>query len=535
MRTYPLTARYRLPAALALLVLWVAPLAAQQRKYLVELGAAGAYQSYASVSELDGAVGGVGRLGVWLPANLSLELQGSFASPKTTIPDLLGNPIPVVVKTRTFSGSLLYNFLIGSANSIYLKAGIGSTKYSTDNPNPRIIHGSSGSLIGGAGFRIGVTPALMIRAEGELNRNKSADKTLSNLGVNLGVSVMLGSNPIPDSDGDGIQNNRDRCPDTPSGAQVDGRGCPSDEDGDRVPNGIDRCPGSVVGATVDARGCPKDSDGDNIPDGLDKCPDTQPGVLVDPNGCAKDSDGDGIPDGLDRCSETPRGATVDALGCPGDEDGDGVLDGLDRCPRTPTGGAVLPGGCAPGQAAGQPAPSVTPEPSVTPAPAAPDTALRGARPGARNPPRAQQPAPTPAPTPAPAPPQAAAPGRNAPGPVGKIVPGVIPAVGFAPGTARLSPSSYVALDSIAAILIADPTVTVEVSAHSDNSRSAAESMRLTGLQADAVHDYLVLKGVPYQQVVSRGYGSTVPRTPDTTPTGRAANRRVEIRFVAPGP
>ena len=33
----------------------------------------------------------------------------------------------------------------------------------------------------------------------------------------------------------------------------------------------------------------------------------------------------------------PRGATVDALGCPGDEDGDGVLDGLDRCPRTPTG------------------------------------------------------------------------------------------------------------------------------------------------------------------------------------------------------
>jgi outer membrane protein OmpA-like peptidoglycan-associated protein len=119
--------------------------------------------------------------------------------------------------------------------------------------------------------------------------------------------------------------------------------------------------------------------------------------------------------------------------------------------------------------------------------------------------------------------------------VGKITAGVVPGVGFAPGTARLSSTSYVALDSIAAILIADPSTTVEVSAHTDNSGSAAEGMRLTGLQADAVRDYLVLKGVPYQQVVSKGYGSTVPRTPDTTPAGRAANRRVEIRVVVPGP
>jgi flagellar motor protein MotB len=40
--------------------------------------------------------------------------------------------------------------------------------------------------------------------------------------------------------------------------------------------------------------------------------------------------------------------------------------------------------------------------------------------------------------------------------------------------------------------------------------------------------------VPFQQMVSRGYGATMPRTPDTTPRGRAANRRVEIRPLAPG-
>lgn len=494
MRTYPRTARRRLPAALALLVLCVGPLAAQQRKYLIELGAAGAYQSYDNATDLDAAIGGVGRLGVWLPANFSVELAGTFAKPKTTVTDLLGDTTSVGVNARTFSGSLLYNILIGTRNSFYLKAGAGSTKYGGDCTGVRTICGSGGSVLGGLGLRIGLTPTLMVRGEAELNSNKSSTKSLTNFGVSLGLSLMLGSKPIPDSDGDHVQNNRDRCPDTPRGAQVDARGCPSDEDGDGVPTGIDRCPGSAAGAAVDETGCPKDSDGDNIPDGIDRCPDTPQGVLVDANGCGKDSDGDGSPDGLDRCSETPRGATVDALGCPGDEDGDGVLDGLDRCPRTATGAGVMPSGCVPGQAAGQPAP------------------------GARNQPQAQ-------PTP----------GRQAGAPVGKIVPGVVPGIGFAAGTARLSSSSYVALDSISAILIADPTASVEVSAHSDNSLSPAESMRLTGLQADAVRDYLVLKGVPYQQISSKGYGSTVPLTPDTTPTGRAANRRVEIKFATPGP
>jgi outer membrane protein OmpA-like peptidoglycan-associated protein len=523
MRTYQRTARRGLPAVLVVLTIGTAPLVAQERKNLVELGAAAAYQSFDNATDLDGAVGGLARLGVWLPANFSLELAGSFAKPKTA-PDLLGHTLSVNVKN--FSVSALYNILIGTRNSFYLKAGAGTSKYGSNCPSgsSSTLCASSGLLLGGAGFRVGITPTLMTRGEIELSRNKASTRNLSNFGANLGLSVMLGSKPIADDDGDGVQNNRDRCPDTPRGAQVDGRGCPSDEDGDGVPNGIDRCPGTAAGATVDDRGCPKDSDGDNIPDGIDKCPDTPAGVLVDPNGCAKDSDGDGIPDGLDRCSDTPHGATVDALGCPGDEDGDGVLDGIDRCPRTPTGAAVQPNGCVAGQAPGQPAPSVAPAPA--------DTTKRP-RPGVRNPPTRAQP---PAPTPSQAPPaQGQAPTPRKAVTAGTIAAGPIPGVGFAPGSARLTQASYVALDSIADILVANPSTTVEVSAHTDNSVSQAEAMRLTGLQADAVRDYLVTKGVPYQQVVSKGYGSTVPRTPDTSPNGRAANRRVEIRVVIPGP
>jgi OOP family OmpA-OmpF porin len=66
---------------------------------------------------------------------------------------------------------------------------------------------------------------------------------------------------------------------------------------------------------VNADGCPIDSDGDGVPDYLDKCPDTPAGVKVNPNGCPIDSDGDGVPDYLDKCPDTPKGAKVDANGC----------------------------------------------------------------------------------------------------------------------------------------------------------------------------------------------------------------------------
>jgi OOP family OmpA-OmpF porin len=58
-----------------------------------------------------------------------------------------------------------------------------------------------------------------------------------------------------------------------------------------------------------------DSDGDGVTDDLDRCPDTPKGVTVDTKGCPLDSDGDGVADYLDKCPNTPKGATVDARGC----------------------------------------------------------------------------------------------------------------------------------------------------------------------------------------------------------------------------
>jgi outer membrane protein OmpA-like peptidoglycan-associated protein/opacity protein-like surface antigen len=476
---------------------------AQERRYLFEVSAAGAYQSFAGETGLDGAVGGVGRIGVWLPLNFSLEAEGSIASPNS-------------IGVKSGSAAVLYNMRLGAGTWGYAKAGFGGTRYGGTGPDCQQqkfqgkICGTTTNYVAGLGVRIGLTPLLMVRAEGVITPNKGtttvpgsvpprqATVKFSNYGLNLGISLMLGSKPIPDSDGDGVQNNRDRCAGTPAGAQVDGRGCPADSDGDGVPNGVDRCPTSGTGALVDASGCSQDSDGDNIADGIDKCADTPAGVLVDARGCPRDSDGDTIADGLDRCSDTPKGATVDALGCPGDSDNDGVLDGLDRCPRTPPGTDVNAAGCAAGQQGRQ-----------APAPPADTSAARPPQPRPQGQPGGQA-------------------------MVGSQ-PMVLEGVTFGSGSARLQSAGYVVLDSIAKVLAANPNLRVEIGAHTDEGGSPADNMHLSNLRAEAVRNYLVAKGVPFQQMVARGYGASMPRTPDTTPRGRAANRRVEIRPLATSP
>jgi outer membrane protein OmpA-like peptidoglycan-associated protein len=118
-----------------------------------------------------------------------------------------------------------------------------------------------------------------------------------------------------DSDGDGVNDRLDQCPDTPAGARVDFKGCPVDTDKDGVYDYEDECPDTPAGARVDFKGCPLDTDKDGVPDYLDKCPDTPDGVDVDSDGCPVDTDMDGVADYKDKCPGTPEGAKVDERGC----------------------------------------------------------------------------------------------------------------------------------------------------------------------------------------------------------------------------
>jgi hypothetical protein len=124
-----------------------------------------------------------------------------------------------------------------------------------------------------------------------------------------------------DKDGDGVPDDRDRCPDSPGNASS--LGCP-DTDGDGIPDYVDQCP--TVAGPIGTRGCP-DSDGDKVVDRLDECPDVA-GTL---NGCP-DRDGDGVKDEFDGCPDVK--GLFRFGGCP-DTDGDGIPDQVDKCPDKP--------------------------------------------------------------------------------------------------------------------------------------------------------------------------------------------------------
>jgi len=140
----------------------------------------------------------------------------------------------------------------------------------------------------------------------------------------LGVIIKLGG--PGDQDKDGVTDDKDECPDTPQGVQVDEKGCPLDRDKDGIPDYQDDCPDEP--GLPQFKGCP-DRDGDGIMDKEDDCPDL-PGIPKY-KGCP-DTDGDGVIDPKDLCPDTQPGVVVDKDGCPIDSDGDGLTDDVDHCP-----------------------------------------------------------------------------------------------------------------------------------------------------------------------------------------------------------
>jgi OmpA-OmpF porin, OOP family len=187
---------------------------------------------------------------------------------------------------------------------------------------------------GGAGirFRFSDNISLFLETRALFTSNDMYDNVESNINDrflqhNIGLGFTLGKGK--DTDGDGVPDRRDKCPDTPTGVQVDKDGCPIDTDGDGVPDYQDECP--TEAGLPELGGCP-DRDGDGVADKDDRCPD-EPGTAAT-QGCP-DSDGDGVPDIDDKCPDTPRGVQVGADGCPVDSDGDGVPDNEDLCPNSP--------------------------------------------------------------------------------------------------------------------------------------------------------------------------------------------------------
>lgn len=266
-----------------------------------------------------------------------------------------------------------------------------------------------------------------------------------------------GMNGCQDKDKDGVSDNEDTCPDVPGIARF--IGCP-DSDGDGVEDSKDKCP-NQKGLDM-FQGCP-DTDGDGVEDTKDKCQDTPKGIKVDANGCSADADKDGVIDSDDKCPNTKSGIKVDAKGCPADTDGDGVIDSEDKCPSVS--GDATNKGC--------PIVKVDVKKRL-------QFAARG--------------------------------------------------INFETGKAILTTSSYPMLDEVVSILNEYDDYNLIIGGHTDAVGNDESNFKLSQERVNSVKAYLISKGVTESRIVATGFGETKPISSNTTTIGKAKNRRVELEL-----
>jgi OOP family OmpA-OmpF porin len=230
---------------------------------------------------------------------------------------------------------------------------------------------------------------------------------------------------------------------------------------------------------------PTDSDNDGIPDNIDKCPNTPAGVKVNKQGCPVDSDKDGVPDYLDKCPNTPVGVKVDKQGCPVDSDKDGVPDYLDKCPNTPVGVKVDKQGC-PVDSDKDGIPDYLDKCVHTP---------KGV----------------------------------------KVDKNGCPVsftfdITFKFNSYKIEPQFMPEIKKFADFLKQNPGYNAEIEGYTDNLGSPVYNKLLSLKRAKAVYEALIKEGIDKKRLKFAGYGEENPIAPNTTPEGRAKNRRVVAKL-----
>jgi outer membrane protein OmpA-like peptidoglycan-associated protein len=297
------------------------------------------------------------------------------------------------------------------------------------------------------------------------------------------VPGVLDFDGCPDKDGDGVPDNQDLCPDDPGLVEFDG--CP-DRDADGVIDKLDDCPSEP--GLEEFNGCP-DTDRDGIIDRDDRCPNT-PGIRAF-FGCP-DTDEDGIPDNEDLCPTEP--GLRENQGCPkNDIDGDGIVDAEDACPEQP--GPVENRGCPYIDTDNDGVLDKDDNCPLTPG----DPNNNGC-------PVIQE-------------------------PDLEIINAAFRNLEFETNRAVILAGSYASLNELAKLLERKQDWKLKISGHTDSSGNDEYNMQLSEKRAKAVAGYFEGQGVTRDRLIVEWYGETRPIADNSTASGRAQNRRVEMEIV----
>ncbi len=99
---------------------------------------------------------------------------------------------------------------------------------------------------------------------------------------------------------------------------------------------------------------------------------------------------------------------------------------------------------------------------------------------------------------------------------------------FETGKFELRPEARERLAKVSGIVLAYPSLHLEVEGHTDSIGGDDYNQQLSEKRAEAVRDYLVQQGIASDSIGARGLGKTVPIASNDTPEGRQKNRRVEL-------
>jgi len=96
------------------------------------------------------------------------------------------------------------------------------------------------------------------------------------------------------------------------------------------------------------------------------------------------------------------------------------------------------------------------------------------------------------------------------------------------GTTTLSPTYYAELDRLAELVNHNANARFEIAGHTDDTGPESYNLLLSSARAQAVVTYLQKRGVNMNHLSLKGYGAKKPIDSNSTPQGKANNRRVEI-------
>jgi len=96
--------------------------------------------------------------------------------------------------------------------------------------------------------------------------------------------------------------------------------------------------------------------------------------------------------------------------------------------------------------------------------------------------------------------------------------------------AYLKKESLDLLEKLTQIMKRTPDLRLEVRGHTDSTGDKAYNQKLSERRADAVAEYMVKNGVSPERLRAVGFGDSKPIASNSTPEGRAKNRRTEFYF-----